>query len=221
MKTNADIMTKYQEESIRKELRVGEERKPVSDYFSNCGAQVPDGTKFCPSCGKPCSTGEKVKQAAEDVFNKSEQELGNAFEDVKQNFQGGTGSTPPPYSGGRLKEDRSLVTYILLSLVTCGIYGYYFIYKLAEEVNIACEGDGEQTSGLVAFILLSFITCGIYAYYWYYKLGNRLAANAIRYNLNFQENGTTVLMWCIFGAFLCGIGQFFACLLYTSDAADE
>lgn len=80
------------------------------------------------------------------MFNKSEQELGNAFEDVKQNFQGGTGSTPPPYSGGRLKEDRSLVTYILLSLVTCGIYGYYFIYKLAEEVNIACEGDGEQTS---------------------------------------------------------------------------
>ena len=41
-----------------------------------------------------------MKQAAEDVFNKSEQELGNAFEDVKQNFQGGTGSTPPPYSGG-------------------------------------------------------------------------------------------------------------------------
>ena len=113
-------------------------------FCANCGAQVPDGTKFCPSCGKPCSTGEKVKQAAEDVFNKSEQELGNAFEDVKQNFQGGTGSTPPPYSGGRLKEDRSLVTYILLSLVTCGIYGYYFIYKLAEEVNIACEGDGEQ-----------------------------------------------------------------------------
>ena len=71
-------------------------------FCANCGAQVPDGTKFCPSCGKPCSTGEKVKQAAEDVFNKSEQELGNAFEDVKQNFQEGTGSTPPPYSGGRL-----------------------------------------------------------------------------------------------------------------------
>ena len=53
-------------------------------FCANCGAQVPDGTKFCPSCGKPCSTGEKVKQAAEDVFNKSEQELGNAFEDVSR-----------------------------------------------------------------------------------------------------------------------------------------
>ena len=73
-------------------------------FCANCGAQVPDGTKFCPSCGKPCSTGEKVKQAAEDVFNKSEPELGNACEDVKQNFQGGTGSTPPPYSGGQIKR---------------------------------------------------------------------------------------------------------------------
>ena len=80
-------------------------------FCANCGAQVPDGTKFCPSCGKPCSTGEKVKQAAEDVFNKSEQELGNAFEDVKQNFQGGTGSTPPPYSGGRLKEDTVITSF--------------------------------------------------------------------------------------------------------------
>ena len=54
-------------------------------FCANCGAQVPDGTKFCPSCGKPCSTGEKVKQAAEDVFNKSEQELGNAFDMIGPN----------------------------------------------------------------------------------------------------------------------------------------
>lgn len=79
-------------------------------FCANCGCTSPGWNKILSSCGKPCSTGEKVKQAAEDVFNKSEQELGNAFEDVKQNFQGGTGSTPPPYSGGRLKEDRSLVT---------------------------------------------------------------------------------------------------------------
>lgn len=31
-------------------------------FCANCGAQVPDGTKFCPSCGKPCSTGEMVSR---------------------------------------------------------------------------------------------------------------------------------------------------------------
>ena len=78
------------------------------------------------------------------------------------------------------------------------------------EVNIACDGDGESTSGLVAFVCLSIITCGIYTWIWYYKLGNRLASNAPRYGLNFQENGTTVLLWLIFGAVLCGIGPFIA-----------
>ena len=110
----------------------------------------------------------------------------------------------------QLKEDRSLVTYILLSLVTCGIYGYYFIYKIAEDTNVMCAGDGKSTSGLVKFILLSTITCGIYAWFWYYSLGNRLQENAPRYGLNFVENGTTVLLWFLFGSMLCGIGPFIA-----------
>ena len=110
----------------------------------------------------------------------------------------------------RLKEDRDLLSYILFALLTCGIYSYYFIYQMAHDVNIACEGDGEETSGLVAFIVLSIVTCGIYSFYWQYKLGNRLAANAARYGMSFQENGTSVLIWDLFGAMLCGIGPFIA-----------
>ena len=110
----------------------------------------------------------------------------------------------------RLTDNRGLLSYILLSIITCGIYSYYFLYKMAHDVNIACEGDGEQTAGLVAFILLSFVTCGIYAWIWYYQLGNRLASNANRYGMTFQENGTTVLMWLLFGSLLCGIGPFIA-----------
>ena len=107
-------------------------------------------------------------------------------------------------------QDRSLAKYIVFSLLTCGIYGYYFIYKMALDVNIMCEGDGQETAGLVQFILLSFITCGIYAWFWYYNLGNRLANNASRYGLQFQENGTTVLMWLLLGSLVCGIGAFVA-----------
>ncbi len=110
----------------------------------------------------------------------------------------------------KIKEDRSLVMYILLSLVTCGIYSYYFLYSIAQDANVVCADDGKKTSGLAAFILLSIVTCGIYAWIWYYNLGNRLSENAPRYGLNFSENGTTVLMWMIFGSFLCGIGPFIA-----------
>lgn len=110
----------------------------------------------------------------------------------------------------RVKDDRSLGMYILLTVCTCGIYGYYFIYSMAMDANTLCSGDGKKTPGLAKFILFSFLTCGIYTIYWQYSLGNRLAENAPRYGLSFQENGTTVLMWRIFGILLCGVGAFVA-----------
>lgn len=109
-----------------------------------------------------------------------------------------------------INTNRSLITYILLTIVTCGIYGYYFLYCMARDMNIMCEGDGEQTAGLAVFILLSIVTCGIYSWIWYYKLGNRLATNAPRYGLTFQENGTTIIMWLLIGSLVCGIGPFVA-----------
>lgn len=114
------------------------------------------------------------------------------------------------YPAVRIQTNRSLIAYILLSIITCGIYSYYFIYSIARDVNTMCRDDGEKTGGLLAFILLSFVTCGFYGLYWEYKLGNRLAANAPRYGITFQENGTSVLLWYLVGSLLCGIGPFIA-----------
>lgn len=109
-----------------------------------------------------------------------------------------------------IKTDRGVIGWLLLSIVTCGIYSYYFLHCLARDINVMCQDDGDSTPGIAAFILLSFVTCGFYALYWYYKIGNRLQANAPRYGLVFQENGTTILMWQIVGALLCGLGPIFA-----------
>ena len=172
-------------------------------FCSNCGREIPDGSRVCPNCGTPING---FSNGVNQAFNNVEREMGSAIQDVQQSFA----NAGAPYTGERLQTDRGLLSYILLTLITCGIYGYYFVYKMAHDVNIACEGDGETTGGLVAFIVLSIVTCGIYAWIWYYKLGNRLASNAPRYNMSFQENGTTVLMWQIFGILLCGIGPFIA-----------
>lgn len=107
-------------------------------------------------------------------------------------------------------SNRGLFKYIIFSILTCGIYSYYFLYKLAKDVNLICDGDGQNTAGLIQFIVLSFITCSIYSWFWYYNIGNRLASNAPKYGLNFQENGTTIILWFIFGSFICGIGPFVA-----------
>ena len=123
---------------------------------------------------------------------------------------GAYGAPNNGYGPQTVKTDRSLIMYIVLSIITCGIYSWYFIYSLARDVNIMCRADGKKTGGLLAFILLSIITCGIYSLYWMYSIGNRLAANAPRYGMNFQENGTTVLLWYLVGALLCGIGPYVA-----------
>lgn len=186
-------------------------------FCSSCGAQIPDGSAVCPNCGVSLSLGQKMNDAASDMannardaFSRAESSLAGEINDIQRNINQGQNQNMGGNGNMRLKTDRSLPMYILLTIVTCGIYSYYFVYQIAQDVNVACEGDGEQTSGLVAFILLSFITCGIYSWIWQYKLGNRLATNAPRYGLAFQENGTTILMWNIFGILLCGIGPFIA-----------
>lgn len=111
---------------------------------------------------------------------------------------------------GMLKENRSLLLFILLNIITCGIYSFYFIHTAARDANIACSGDGDHTSGLLKYIILSFITCGIYSIYWDYALANRLAANGSRYGYTIQENGSTYLLWLLLGWWICGLGIFVA-----------
>ena len=108
----------------------------------------------------------------------------------------------------KMRTDRSIWKYILLCIVTCGIYDLVFIHSIARDTNEICKKDGQHTGGLCKFILLTILTCGIYSWVWYYKLGNRLAKNGRRYRCDIEEDGTSVLLWMTIGLLLCGIGYF-------------
>ncbi len=68
-------------------------------------------------------------------------------------------------------QNRSIGLCIVLSIVTCGIYGIYWFFKLHDETNIAAN-ETTPTAG-IAF-LLNLVTCGIYGIYWAYKQGEKL-----------------------------------------------
>ncbi len=177
-------------------------------FCGNCGTQVEDGAKFCPNCGAPLVNDQDIKG-----FSADESMAGGNFSGDNAGYSAGADAG---YGAGDgqifmpLKTDRSLLILVLLSIVTCGIYFYVFVYQLISDVDVACEGDGDETPGFWLFFLLTIVTCGIYAYFWYYKLGNRLANNCARYGIPTNENGTAVLLWMLFGAFMCGVGPFIA-----------
>lgn len=47
-----------------------------------------------------------------------------------------------------VKQDRSLLLYVLLSFVTFSVYHFYFMDLWAKDVNILCEKDGKHTVGV-------------------------------------------------------------------------
>ena len=150
----------------------------------------------------------EARAAAQAQYAQQDQYQYNQYDDPQyQQYGAQYGQGYVPF---RPKADRNLIAYILLTFITCGFYSWYFIYELARDVNLVCAGDGKTTPGVLKLVLLSIVTCGFYGFYWYYSLGNRLAANAPRYGLAFQENGTTVLLWQFIGVLLCGIGPFVA-----------
>ena len=181
-------------------------------FCSNCGTQIEDGVKYCPNCGTPVDTGEIKGFVYNDSMNPNDgASSANSSGSYYNNGAGSDNrSSGYTYNVMPLRTDRSLLVFVLLSFITCGIYWFIFVYQLIRDVNIACEGDGEETPGLLIFLLLSIITCGIYSFYWYYKLGDRLAANAGRYGYPVSENGVTILLWMLLGQFACCVGPFIA-----------
>ncbi len=91
-------------------------------------------------------------------------------------------------------KERSFFSYVVLSILTLGIYSIVFWTKLSKEVNTLCEGDGRKTMKYVYCFLLNIVTVGIFGFVWKFKLQERLRANAARYDLRFSESGALVVV---------------------------
>lgn len=64
---------------------------------------------------------------------------------------------------------RNIALYVVLSLITCGIFPLVWLYTLTEDTN-KLTGDATATSGGMV-LLFSIITCSIYEYFWLYRQG--------------------------------------------------
>lgn len=96
-------------------------------------------------------------------------------------------------------KERSVVLCIILSIITCGLYGIYWFISLTNDVNYISGEEG--TSGGLAF-LLTIITCSIYGFYWAYKMGEKLDTAKQKKGIPAGNGGILYLILFIFGGFI-------------------
>ena len=109
----------------------------------------------------------------------------------------------------RLEDRRSLLGVILLSLVTFGIYQFFFVHNVARDVNDMCYEDRKHTNGLLMYIVLSFVTFGIYQFFWYGGIIERVNNFTYKYGVRPRTSFGGFVLWMLLGSFIF-IGPFIA-----------
>ena len=94
-------------------------------------------------------------------------------------------------------QKRSIAACIILSLVTCGLYGLYWLACLANDANTVSGRQNDTSGGLV--VIFSIITCNIYQIYWMYKAGEKIDTARQMRGLPSQNNGLVYLLLTLFG----------------------
>lgn len=140
----------------------------MSKFCSNCGKELAENSTFCPNCGPP---------------------IGGT--NPNQNNSNNTSINAP------VLEYRDIAIAIILSIVTCGIYGIFWIISLTNDANKVADRPTDTSGGMV--ILLTIITCGIYGIYWNYKMGQKIYEAGQRYNKQINDNSVLYLVLSLFG----------------------
>ena len=108
-----------------------------------------------------------------------------------------------------LNTNKGLVKYILLNLITFGIYGLVVMSSVSSDINtIASRYDGKKT---MHFCLLTFIfswlTCGIAVFVWYHKISARIGKELIRRGISYNFGADTYWLWSVLGSLIV-VGPF-------------
>ena len=175
-------------------------------FCRECGKEVQEGWIKCPYCGTLIGNKKSVKKNAENLketkkhINRQDKMNGKSQQVVNNSIS---------VNGNKSKiEYRRFWKYLLLGIVTCGIYGIYYFYGYVKDLNKVCEGDGKESKNYIVVLLLSMITCGIYGLYWWYAQGERLYHIAPKYRVKVREKGGDILLWEILGCTIMpGIGM--------------
>lgn len=151
-------------------------------YCKNCSASMSDEAEFCPNCGNRVESGFKPERQEEHII----QNMSNI-------------------------KKRSIGLGILFTIITCGLYGIYWMVKMNDE---ALELAGEKGSAGIMVILLTILTCGLYIYYWYYRMGTCVE------KMKNMRSGSTGVLYIIIAAIGLGFVNTFMIQAAINEAVE-
>ena len=99
-----------------------------------------------------------------------------------------------------MRTNRGMVKTILLTFITCGIYGIWFWSTVGEDLNILVP-NGKKTMHycLVAFIF-SWLTCGIVPLVWMHRISAKTGDALRQRGINYSFGATTFWLWNVLGS---------------------
>lgn len=110
---------------------------------------------------------------------------------------------------GQLKTNKGLLKFILLNLITFGIYGLVVMSAVSNDINIvASRYDGRKTMHYcLLYFIVAPITLGIASIVWFHKISNRIGKELKRRNVAYHFSCADFWLWNVVGSIIL-IGPF-------------
>jgi DNA-directed RNA polymerase subunit RPC12/RpoP len=162
----------------------GLENLEGSKFCFKCGAllEKKDRRARCPSCGTEYGPGATVCGRCGQPFDAA----------ADRNRTGGKRSAGPASN----QFASAIVTDILLSLVTCGVYQLFWQARQMKALNYLL---GEERFSFLKWLLLTLVTCGIYHIYYEYVMARSI--NEVQLDLGIRVSGELPLLSVLLSIF--------------------
>ena len=152
-------------------------------FCPSCGANAPNDADFCSNCGVRLPKNTGTKNSNQSTYN-------NAHSSIPP-------QQPPHPSFSQHVQKKDIAVCIILSIITCSIYIYYWIYTMNEDLEKISPRSSNTSSGLL--VLLGIITCGIYFWYWLYKSGETIDQIKLQRGIPSSNSGLLYMILSILG----------------------
>ena len=203
-------------------------------FCTSCGAAMPDDAKFCTNCGAPVpkkpaehsvpkdnpapqtnyvnSYKEQQYQYQQQQYQQQQYQQQYQYQQPQYQQPQYTYQPQPSYGYApavQLRTNRGLLKFILLSIITFGIYAIVVMSTISTDINvIATRYDGKKTMHycLVLFIF-SWLTFGIVPLVWSHRLCTRIGNELYRRGIDYSFGAGTFWGWGFFGTLIV-VGPF-------------